>query len=50
MPRLVFISLLLATSLNAFSTTNIQYLYGDFEGQTFLDTQNGAKHTITAEH
>lgn len=50
MPRLVFISALLATSLSAFSTTNIQYLYGDFKGQTFLDTRDDAKHTITAEH
>ncbi len=50
MRRLVFISTLLATSLNAFSTTNIQYLYGDFEGETFMDTQNDAKHTVTAEH
>lgn len=50
MRRLLFISTLLAITLNAFSTTNIQYLYGDFEGQTFLDTQNDAKHTVTAEH
>ncbi len=41
---------LLATHLAAFSTTNIQYLYGNFEGPTFLDTQTGAKQTLTAEH
>lgn len=45
----VFI-ILLILELAAFSTTNIQYLYGDFKGATFLDTQNGAKQTITAEH
>lgn len=50
MKKLLLTSTLLATTLSAFSTTNIQYLYGDFEGQTFLDTQNGAKHTLTAEH
>lgn len=47
---LFFVSFLLGTQLNAFSTTNIQYLYGDFEGPTFLDTQSGSKQTITAEH
>lgn len=41
---------MLISGLNAFSTTNIQYLYGDFEGPTFLDTQKGAKQTVTAEH
>lgn len=50
MPRFLFISTLLAATLSAFSTTNIQYLYGDFEGETFMDTQSGAKHTLTAEH
>lgn len=50
MKKLLLINALLATTLSAFSTTNIQYLYGDFEGQTFLDTQNGAKQTVTAEH
>jgi nucleoside-specific outer membrane channel protein Tsx len=50
MPRLLIISALLATSLSAFSTTNIQYLYGDFEGPTFLDTVKSSKQTLTAEH
>ena len=50
MNHILFLSTLLATHLAAFSTTNIQYLYGEFEGPTFLDTQAGAKHTITAEH
>lgn len=50
MKRLFRISLLLATQLSAFSTTNIQYLYGNFEGPTFLDTQSGGKHTVTVEH
>ncbi|MEW5831703.1 MAG: outer membrane protein OmpK [Campylobacterota bacterium] len=43
-------SLLLASALHGFSTTNLQYLYGSFEGPTFLDTVEGAKHTLTAEH
>jgi hypothetical protein len=50
MPRSLFISSLLVTALSAFSTTNIQYLYGDFKGATFMDTQAGAKQTLTAEH
>ena len=50
MPRFLFISTLLVSTLSAFSTTNIQYLYGTFEGPTFMDTQSGAKHTLTAEH
>ncbi|MGA9046869.1 outer membrane protein OmpK [Sulfuricurvum sp.] len=50
MGRLLLISTLLATTLSAFSTTNIQYLYGDFEGPTFLDTADGSKHTATIEH
>lgn len=50
MNRIFILSALLATHLSAFSTTNIQYLYGEFEGKTFLDTQYGSKQTITAEH
>jgi len=34
----------------AFSSTNLQYLYGHFQGPTFLDTQADGKHTITGEH
>ncbi|MFZ3053848.1 MAG: outer membrane protein OmpK [Sulfuricurvum sp.] len=48
--KLFFLSTLLASQLLAFSTTNIQYLYGNFEGPTFLDTQTGSKQTLTAEH
>ncbi len=50
MTRSLLVSLLLSTGLSAFSTTNLQYLYGDFEGPTFLDTPEGAKHTVTLEH
>ncbi|MCX6061051.1 MAG: hypothetical protein NT103_02225 [Campylobacterales bacterium] len=48
--KFFFLSTLLASQLLAFSTTNVQYLYGNFEGPTFLDTQTGAKQTLTAEH
>jgi len=48
--KLFFFSTLLASQLLAFSTTNVQYLYGNFEGPTFLDTQTGSKQTLTAEH
>lgn len=50
MPRLVLISILLTTTLWGYSTTDVQYLYGHFEGPTFLDTQSGNKQTLTAEH
>ncbi|MFA6145333.1 MAG: hypothetical protein WCW84_07425 [Sulfurimonas sp.] len=50
MNKLLLSSIFLAASLSAFSTTNIQYLYGNFEGPTFMDTQSGAKQTVTAEH
>jgi nucleoside-specific outer membrane channel protein Tsx len=50
MKRLLFASLILSAQLSAFSTTNIQYLYGNFEGPTFLDTQSGNKQTVTVEH
>ena len=50
MNRSLLASLFLVSSLSAFSTTNVQYLYGNFEGPTFLDTLNGAKHTVTVEH
>lgn len=48
--KIFILPLLLSLQLFAFSTTNIQYLYGDFEGPTFLDTQSGAKQTVTLEH
>ncbi|MCK9371854.1 MAG: hypothetical protein M0P91_01545 [Sulfuricurvum sp.] len=50
MKRLLFLPPLIAAQLSAFSTTNVQYLYGNFEGPTFLDTQSGSKQTVTAEH
>lgn len=50
MKRLLLVSLLLASHLSAFSTSDIQYLNGAFEGPTFLDTQSGSKQTVTAEH
>lgn len=48
--RLLLINALLLSTLSAFSTTNIQFLDGNFEGTTFLDTQSGHKQTLTAEH
>lgn len=48
--KIFAIFMLLTLQLFAFSTTNLQYLYGNFEGETFLDTQNGAKQTVTLEH
>ncbi len=50
MNKLLLNSIFLATSLSAFSTTNLQYLYGNFEGPTFMDTQSQDKQTVTAEH
>lgn len=50
MNRSLLASLLLAANLSAFSSTNIQYLYGNFKGPTFLDTLKGEKHTMTVEH
>lgn len=47
--RTLFINTLLISTLSAFSTTNIQFLDGSFEGPTFLDTQSGHKQTLTAE-
>ncbi len=50
MYRLLLASLLSISSLWAFESTNVQYLYGKFEGPTFLDTTLGGKHTVTVEH
>lgn len=50
MKRFLLSSVLLASNLCAFSTSNIQLLDGDFKGPTFLDTQTGHKQTVTAEH
>ncbi len=38
------------SELLAFSTTNIQYLYGKFDDNSLFDTSNGGKSTITLEH
>lgn len=38
-------------NLMAFSTTNIQYLYGNFDDNSYVfDTKNGGKSTVTIEH
>ncbi len=42
--------LVLSTTIQAFSTTNIQYLYGDFSGNSGFDTIKGGKHTVTLEN
>lgn len=50
---LIKIFMLLSISLGAFafSTTNIQFLYGNFNGNSYLyDTKNGGKKTFTLEH
>lgn len=41
---------LLTSNLSAFSTTNIQYLYGNFNANSIYDTTSGAKHTLTIEN
>ena len=38
-----------AYNLFAFSTTNVEYLYGNFNGNSGFDT-NGGKSTITLEN
>jgi len=50
MIKKVLITSVLCAQALAFSTTNLQYLYGNFQGPTFLDTQANGKHTITGEH
>ena len=50
MTRPLLFSATFTAALSAFSTTDIQYLYGNFEGPTFLDTREGPKHTVTLEH
>ena len=50
MKKLLLLALLLS-NLVAFSTTNIQLLYGTFDGNSYVyDTKNGGKSTITFEH
>lgn len=46
----LFLLLSLYSSLHAFSTTNLQYLYGDFSGNSGFDTIGGGKHTVTVEN
>ena len=42
---------ILLSNLVAFSTTNIQLLYGTFDGNSYVyDTKDGGKTTITLEH
>jgi len=50
MKTLLILSFILS-NLVAFSTTNIQYLYGNFNGNSYVyDTKNGGKSTVTLEH
>lgn len=43
--------LFLGTEINAFSTQNIQLLYGTFDNNSYIyDTANGGKTTVTVEH
>jgi len=50
MKKLLILSLLLS-NLVAFSTTNVQLLYGTFDGNSYVyDTKNGGKTTVTLEH
>nr|WP_275847197.1 outer membrane protein OmpK [Sulfurimonas sp. SAG-AH-194-I05] len=44
------VMLLIPLYLHSFSTTNIQYLYGNFNGNSGFDTVNGGKSTVTLEH
>jgi nucleoside-specific outer membrane channel protein Tsx len=51
--KIVVFSLLISLflgELSAFSTSNIQYLYGKFDDNSLFDTVNGGKSTVTAEH
>lgn len=50
MIKKILLAFIVCAQAFAFSTTNVQYLYGDFKGPTFLDTQANGKHTVTAEH
>lgn len=50
MKQLLLLTLILS-NLFAFSTTNIQLLYGNFDDNSYVfDTKNGGKTTITLEH
>jgi len=45
-----FVLLSLSATLFAFSTNNVQYLFGDFNDNSIFDTRSGDKSTITLEH
>ncbi|DAB28762.1 MAG: hypothetical protein A2513_00525 [Sulfurimonas sp. RIFOXYD12_FULL_33_39] len=49
LPHLL-IFLIFTNTLSAFSTTNVQYLYGNFNGNSVFDTLGRGKHTITVEN
>lgn len=47
----LFLLTIMLSNLLAFSTTNIQLLYGDFDDNSYVfDTKNGGKATVTLEH
>ena len=49
--RTLLLTVSLTLPLLAFSTTNIQLLYGNFDDNSFVyDTANGGKTTLTLEH
>jgi|SaaInlStandDraft_4_1057021.scaffolds.fasta_scaffold240225_1 nucleoside-specific outer membrane channel protein Tsx len=52
MLKKLLLGLLTFLSLNAFESTNIQFLYSDkFNGDAFIyDSKNGKKSTLTFEH
>lgn len=45
----ILLSVTFTCNVTAFSTTNLQYLYGNFNGNSGLDTVGG-KSTVTLEH
>ncbi|QOP42101.1 hypothetical protein [Sulfurimonas marina] len=51
MKKLILVVLLFSFELFAFSTSNVQLMYGTFNGNSYVfDTKNGGKTTITLEH
>ncbi|MFT7861064.1 MAG: outer membrane protein OmpK [Sulfurimonas sp.] len=51
MQKKIYLVLLFSLQLCAFSTTNVQLLYGTFNGNSYVyDTKNGGKTTVTLEH
>ncbi len=49
--RTLFCILCAASQLFAFSTSNVQLLYGDFDDNSYVyDTRDGGKTTLTLEH